>query len=76
MAQMIITASVAIGPRTVLLAGLMVDISEGAIVTLIERELYKYKSFVGKLDVRRCTLAEDRSQVLGAVAYALQNIDV
>ena len=76
LAQMIITATVAIGPRTVLLGGRMVDFSEGSIVTLIDHELRKYKSFVGKLDVRCCTLEENRSQILGAVAYTLQNIDI
>ena len=70
------SAAVAIGPTTVLLGGKMVDDTAGEIVSLISKEVVKTRSFSSKLDIRKCAIRDDQSSVLGAVAYALQEIDI
>ena len=72
----ILNAAIAIGPTTVMIGGRMVDQTEGAILALIREEIESAGAFVDKLDIRSCALSDDRSSVLGAVAYALQEMNV
>ena len=74
--QAILNASVALGPTTVLLGGRMVEQTDGEIVRLINVRLKRAKSLIGRLDVRRAGLPEQRSHILGALTYALQEIDI
>lgn len=74
-ARCIVNAAIAVGPRTILLGGRMVDQTSGRIVQLIHGSLLESKSFLGEIDLRRCRLPESQSQVVGAVIYALQELD-
>jgi len=72
----ILNAAIAIGPTTVLVGGRMVDQTHGAIVDLLQRRISRTGALAGRLDLRRCALDDDRACTLGAVAYALQEMDI
>jgi len=76
LARCIFNAVVSVGPTTVVIGGRMVDESDGRLITLISQSLQEYSSFFGKIHLRRCGLPESRSQVAGAVLYALQELDI
>ena len=75
LARAVLSVAVALGPNTVLLGGRMVDQTDGAIVTLIRDRIGRSGSFRCNLDVRRCALRDEEAELLGAVAYALQETD-
>jgi len=72
----ILTAATAVGPSTILLGGRMVDQTDGAIVDMIQDKIAKTRSMVESLDIRRCEIPDQKAQVLGAVAYALQSLSL
>jgi hypothetical protein len=54
----------------------MVELTDGRIIDLIRAKMQQFSSFFVKTDLRRCRLPEARSQVMGAVVYALQELDI
>ncbi|MFH0963086.1 MAG: ROK family protein [Planctomycetota bacterium] len=76
LARSVVNAAIAIGPTTVVVGGPAVDDTVGGIVEMVRGELAGLRSFIGGLDVRRSAIPEERSHVLGALAYALQELDI
>ena len=75
-ARSMLNAAITVGPKTVLVGGEMVDVTEGRIITLIRQRLDGQPSFLGSIELRACRLPESHSQVLGATVYALQELDL
>ena len=74
-ARVALIAVTATGPTTIVFGGRMVDQTDGRIVALIREKVSSLKSIAGKIDVRRSELSDERSYILGAVAFALQELD-
>lgn len=76
LARGILNAAVAIGPTTIVMGGRIVDQSAGEFVSLIREKLGARRYLADGLELRSCLLADDRAAILGAVAYALLEIDI
>jgi len=76
LARGIVSAATTIGPKTVVLGGRMVSGTNGKIINLIRTKITKLHPFMGKLDIRKCQLSEEESSIRGAVAYALQQLEL